>query len=142
MMTLQNYINADMLNWFQANNIKYTLADVKQDKGALNVLYNDKYCIKMYDRFGHGFGVAINAADKYDESIYDNDSFSLHWVFRYLNLKETALFDKRTESQYLQNLPNLITDIKNIIPRLNQMTSLEWYDMIEWIDRESKKQFS
>ena len=97
--------------------------------------------LKNYDRLGHGFEVTINVADKYDESIYDNDSFSLHWAFEYFKIKQTASFDSRTENQYKQNLPNLISDIKNILSRLNQMTFSEWDCMKEWIDKEAKKQF-
>lgn len=142
MTTVQNHINSDMLARLQDNNFKYRQADIKTDKGALNILYNDKFCLKIYDRLGHGFGVTINVADKYDESIYDNDNFSLHWVFEYFKIKQTASFDKRTENQYLQNLPNLIIDIKNILPRLNQMTPSEWNSMKEWINKEATKQFS
>ena len=142
MTTVQNHINSDLLSWLQENNFKYRLADIKTDKGALNILFNDKFCLKIYDRLGHGFGVTINVADKYDESIYDNDNFSLHWAFEYFKLKQTASFSSRTETQYLDNLPHLINDIKNITPRLNQMTSLEWNNMKEWINKEGRKQFS
>jgi hypothetical protein len=142
MTTVQNHINSDMLAWLQDNNIKYKLADIKTDKGALNILYNDKFCLKIYDSLGHGFGVTINVADKYDESIYDNDNFTLYWAFEYFKIKQTASFNCRTEVQYLKNLPNLINDIKNIIPRLNQMTFLEWNNMKEWISEEARKQFS
>jgi hypothetical protein len=142
MTTVQNYINSDLLSWLQDNNFKYRLADIKTDKGALNILFNDKFCLKIYDRLGHGFGVTINVAEKYDESIYDNDTFSLYWAFEYFKIKQTALFSSRSETQYLKNLPNLINDIKNIVPRLNQMTSSEWKDMKEWMSNEARKQFS
>jgi len=142
MTTVQNHINSDMLSWLQDNHFKYRLADIKTDKGALNILYSDKFCLKIYDRLGHGFGVTINVADKYDESIYDNDNFSLNWAFEYFKIKQTASFNGRTEIQYLKNLPNLINDIKNIIPRLNQMTSLQWNNMKEWISKETRKQVS
>jgi len=142
MTTVQNHINSDMPSWLQDNHFKYRLADIKTDKGALNILYSDKFCLKIYDRLGHGFGVTINVADKYDESIYDNDNFSLNWAFEYFKIKQTASFNGRTEIQYLKNLPNLINDIKNIIPRLNQMTSLQWNNMKEWISKETRKQVS
>ena len=142
MTTVQNHINSDLLSWLQERNFKYRLADIKIDKGALNILFNDKFCLKIYDRLGHGFCVTINVADKYDESIYDNDNFSLHWAFEYFKLKQTASFSSRTDTQYLDNLPHLINDIKNIIPQLNQMTSLEWNNMKEWINKEARKQFS
>lgn len=141
MKTVQDHINSDLLNWLHDNNFKYTQAKIRTDKGALENLYNDKFCLKIYDRLGHGFGVTINVADKYDESIYNNDSFSLHWAFEYFKIKQTASFDSRTENQYEQNLPNLISDIKNIIPRLNQMTFSEWDSMKEWIEKEARKQF-
>ncbi len=142
MTTVQNHINSDLLSWLQDNNLKYKLVEIKTDKGALNILFSDKLCIKIYDRLGHGFGVTINVAEKYDESIYDNDTFSLHWAFEYFKIKQTASFSGRTENQYLINLPNLINDIKNIIPQLNQMTSLEWNNMKEWISKEATKEFS
>lgn len=142
MKTVQDHINSDLLNWLHDNNFKYRQAKIKTDKGALDNLYNDKFCLKIYDRLGHGFGVTINVADKYDESIYDNDSFSLHWAFEYFKIKQSASFDSRTENQYEQNLPNLISDIKNILPRLNQMASSEWNKMKEWINKEARKQFT
>jgi hypothetical protein len=141
MKTVQDHINSDLLNWLHNNNFKYRQAIITTDKGALENLYNNKFCLKIYDRFGHGFGVTINVADKYDESIYDNDSFSLHWAFKYFKINQTASFDSRTENQYEQNLPNLILDIKNIVPRLNQLTSSEWNSMTEWINVEARKQF-
>lgn len=142
MKTVQDYINSDLLNWLQENNFKYRQAKIKTDKGNLENLYNDKFCLKIYDRLGHGFGVTVNVTDKYDESIYENDSFSLHWAFEYFKIKQTASFSCRTENQYEQNLPNLISDIKTIIPRLNQMTSSEWNSMAKWIDKEARKQFT
>jgi hypothetical protein len=142
MKTVQDYINSDLLNWLHDNNFKYRQAKIKTDKGSLDNLYNEKFCLKIYDRLGHGFGVTINVADKYDESIYDNDSFSLYWAFEYFKIKQTASFNSRTENQYEQNLPNLIQDIKNIAPRLNQMTLTEWDNMKEWINKEAKKQFT
>ncbi len=142
MKTVRDYINSNLLNWLHENNFKYGHPKIKTDKGNLENLYNDKFCLKIYDRLGHGFGVTINVADGYDETIYDNDSFSLHWAFEYFNIKQTASFSSRTEIQYEQNLPNLISDIKNIIPRLNQMTSSEWNSMKEWISKEAKKQFT
>jgi hypothetical protein len=142
MKTFKDNINSDFLKWLQDNNFKYKQAAIRTDKGALDILFNDKFCLKIYDRLGHGFGVSINVADKYDESIYDNDNFSLYWAFEYFNIKQTASFSSRTEIQYEQNLTHLISDIKNIIPRLNQMTSLEWNKMIKWIDKEAKKKFT
>ncbi len=142
MTIVQNYINSDLLSWLQENNFKYKLADIKTDKGALNILFNDKFCLKIYDRLGHGFGVTINVADKYNESLYENDDFSLYWAFEYFKIKQTTSFSSRTETEYLNNLPNLINDIKNIIPRLNQLTLSKWSEMEKWINAEAKKQFS
>jgi hypothetical protein len=129
-----------MINWLQDNNLKYKTVNIKLDKGALYVFFNESFCIKIYDRLGHGFGVNINVADKYDESIYTNDSFNLSWAFKYFNITEKASFCDRTENQYQMNLPNLITDIKNITPRLTQMTLLDWNKMKEWISNEARKQ--
>jgi hypothetical protein len=142
MKTVQDYINSDLLTWIQENNFKYRQAKIKTDEGNLENLYNDKFCLKIYDRLGHGYGVSINVADRYDETIYDHDSFSLHWAFEYFKIKQTASFSSRTQNQYEQNLPNLISDIKNIIPRLNQMTSSEWDSMKEWINKKAREKFS
>lgn len=142
MKTVKDYINSDLLIWLHDNNFKHRQAIIKTDKGALENVYNDKFCLKIYDRLGHGYGVTINLADKYDESIYENDSFSLHWVFEYFKIKQKASFSNRTEYEYEQNLPNLISDIKNIIPRLNLMTSVEWDIMKEWINKEARKEFT
>jgi hypothetical protein len=142
MMTIQNHIISDMLAWLQDNNFKHRLTNIKTDNGALNILYNDKFCLKIYDRLGHGFDVTINVADKYDETLYDNDSFSLHWSFKYFNIKQKASFSDRTENQYTENLPKLMADLKNIIPRLNKLNPLEWKNMEDWISKEAKKQFT
>jgi len=141
MTTVQDHINSDILTWLHDFNFKHRLADIKTDKGALNILYSDKFCLKIYDRLGHGFGVTVNVADKYDESIYTNDNFSLDWAFAYFKIKQTASFADRTEPEYLRNLPNLMGDIKTTIPRLSQMTTLEWNNMLVWIDNEARKQF-
>lgn len=141
MKTLKDYFDSDMLIWLRDNGLEYKLADIKLDKGELNILYNDRFCLKLYDRMGHGFGVTINTADKYDESIYDNDNFNLTWAFKYLKIKETATFNSRQASQYKQNLQSLIFDIKNIIPRLLALTSIDWNNMVEWIGKEAKKHF-
>jgi hypothetical protein len=141
MKILKDYFDTDLLSWLHDNGVQYKLANIKLDKGELNLLYNDKFCLKFYDRIGHGFGVTVNLADKYDESIYDNDIFSLTWAFEYLKIKETASFENREANQYLKGLPNLIADIKNIVPRLNEMTSLEWDSMIEWINKEAAIRF-
>ena len=141
MKTVQDYINSDFLRWLHDNNFKHRQANIKTDEGALNNFYNEKFCLKIYDRLGHGFGVTINVAEKYNESIYDNDSFSLHWAFEYFKIIQTASFNSRTENQYEQNLPNLISDIKNIMPRLNQMTNSEWDKMKEWIIEKARDQF-
>ena len=141
MKTLKDYFDTDTLTWLNNNGFRHTLSDVKLDKGALHILCNDRFSLKLYDRMGHGFGVTINVADKYDESIYANDNFSLTWAFEYFKLKETADFSGRQLSDYEQNLPKLISDIKNITPRLNALTSLEWSTMVEWIKKESKGRF-
>src|SRR5436190_11803489 len=117
MKTVQDHINSDLLNWLHDNNLSYAMPEIEVDRGALNILYNDKLCLKIYDRLGHGFGATISVAEKYDESIYDNDKFSLPWAFKYFKIIPTASFDNRTENQYQQNLPKLMTDIKNIFPR-------------------------
>jgi|JI6StandDraft_1071083.scaffolds.fasta_scaffold158338_2 hypothetical protein len=141
MKTFKDYINADTLDWLHDNNIQYKFVDIKNDKGTLNILYNDKFCLKIYDRLGHGFSMTINLADHYDESIYENDKFNLNWALKYLKINTTSSFDRRTEIQYLQNLQYLLNDLKNIIPRLNQLSSTEWNNMKDWISEESKKQF-
>jgi hypothetical protein len=142
MKTLKDYFDTDLLSWLRDNGVQYKLANLKLDKGELNLVYNDKFCLKIYDRMGHGFGVTVNLADKYDETIYDNDKFSLAWIFEYHKIKETATFKNRDVNQYLKDLPNLIADIKNIVPRLNEMTSLEWNSMTEWIKKEATKRFA
>jgi hypothetical protein len=142
MDTFKDYINSDFLKWLQDYNFKYKQAAIRTEKGVLDILFNDSFCLKIYDRLGHGFGVTINVADKYDESVYSNDIFSLYWAFEYFKIKQTASFSSRTQIQYEQNLPHLISDIKNIIPRLAQLTSFEWTNMIEWIAIESKRRFT
>ena len=142
MKTLRDYIKDDIINWFEDNNLKYKEVNIKLDKGSLSTVFNNSFCLKIYDCFGHGFGVNINVAEEYNESIYDNDSFNLTWAYKYLSIRETASFYSRSENEYLLNLPNLINDLKNIIPRLNQMDSLEWNKMKEWMKKETLKRFT
>jgi hypothetical protein len=142
MKTFQDYIDSDMIDWLQNNNLRYKIASTRLDRGSLYTFFNDNFCIKIYDRIGHGFGVTINIADKYDESLYENDSFNLSWAFKYFKINESASFSSRSENQYLNNLPNLINDLKHIIPRLNQLTSTEWIKMKEWINKEAYKKFN
>lgn len=141
MKTFQDYVDADMIGWLQNNNLDFKFVNINLDKGSLILFFNDHFCIKIYDRLGHGFGVNINIANKYDESIYENDDFNLSWGYKYFKIEESASFGSRSESQYVRNLQNLIDDIKTIIPRLNQLTSKEWIEMKEWINKESRKQF-
>jgi hypothetical protein len=142
MITLKDYFDTPTLNWFRDYGLQYKVANLRLDKGELNILYSDKFCLKLYDRMGHGFSVTVNVADKYDESIYDKDKFSLTWAFEYLKIKETSSFSNRKEDTYQFGLPNLISDIKNIVPRLNEMTSSEWNTMIEWINKEARKRYT
>jgi len=142
MKVLEDYINLDLMNWFVDNNLKYKFTNIKIENGLLIIICNDDYCIKMYDRLGHGFGVTVNVADKYDESIYENDRFALTWAYEYFKIKETASFSSRSESQYLNNLPNLINDLKNIFPRLNKLTKVEWISMKEWVTKSAYKRFT
>lgn len=135
MKTLEDYINLDLMDWFVANNLTCKVKSIKIDKGLLIIICSEEFCIKVYDRLGHGFGVNVNVADNCDESIYVNDSFALTWAFEYLNIKETASFNSRSENQYLNSLPNLINDLKSIVPRLTKMTQVEWITMKEWITK-------
>jgi hypothetical protein len=63
-------------------------------------------------------------------------------VFEYFQLLQTASFSSRRENQYEQNLPNLIADIKKIIPRLNELNSSEWVNMTEWIGKKAREEFT
>jgi hypothetical protein len=142
MKTFQDYIDTDMIDWLKDNNLKYQKVNIKSDKGFLYLFFNDNYCLKIYDCMGHGFGVNINVADSYDESIYENDDFNLSWVFKYFNIKELASFYDCSEKQYLKNLPNLFIDIKKIIPQINQLTFKGWNDMKDWIDKEARRKYT
>lgn len=142
MKDVHDYINADLLKWLHENNFQHARIKLDNDNGVLHNLYNDKFSLKIYDRLGHGYGVTINVADKFDETIYENDSFSVHFAFEYLKIKQTASFANRTESGYSLNLPNLMTDLKNILSSLNKMTDSEWNDMLEWIKTKADKQTS
>jgi len=141
MKTVKEYFDPNMITWLRENGLNYKIANIKSDKGDLNILYGDKFCLKIYDRLGHGFGATVNVTDKYDESIYHNDKFALTWAFKYFEIKETASFSDREENHYYQTLPNFIADIKRIIPLLNQMTPSGWSEMKEWINKEAKKLF-
>ncbi len=141
MNCFKEIIDSDFLNWLKDYNFKHTQASINSDRGALDILYNDKFCLKIYDRLGHGFGVTISVAEKYDETLYTNDKFSLSWAFRYFQIEQSASFFDRTEIVYRQNLPNLESDIKLILPLLNELSLSEWDKMIEWIKNETDKHF-
>ena len=142
MKVLKDYFDESMYNWLHGNGLKYKMVAVASEKGELNIIYNDKFSLKIYDRMGHGFGVTVNVAIKYDESMYQSDNFSISWVYKYLELVQTASFDGRELNQYEHNLPKLLTDIKAVIPRLNEMSESEWANMQEWITIETKKRFT
>ena len=135
MTTFQNYIDNKMLDWLKNNNLDFKKANVKIDKGDIFLFYNANYCMKIYDRLGHGFSVTVNLADKLDESVYDNDFCSMVWVYKYFQFKETASFSARTKNHYEKNLPLLINDLKSIIPILNKLTTKDWSDLREWISK-------
>ena len=142
MNTFEDYFVGNKMAWIDEYNLRYTVSYVKPDKGSLIIIFNDKLCLKIYDRCGHGFEVNINVAEKYDEHLYENDSFNLSWAYKYFNIGETASFSDRSENQYLKSLPKLITDLKNIIPQLIRMTSSEWDEMVRSINKEATKHFS
>ncbi len=137
-MTFKDYINSEMINWLQAYNLKFKTADINLEKGALYLIFNDNYCVKIYDQLGHGFGVTVNITDNYDESIYENDRFNISWAFKYFKITDEASFESRTEKQYQKNLPYLINDLKILIPQLNLLTFQEWNEMKEWINTKTK----
>lgn len=142
MKTFKDYIDEQMIKWLQTNNLKYSITSVNLDKGALNLIYNDNICLKIYDRCGHGYGVSVGVTNKYDESIYDNDVFNLGSVFSFFKLRETAAFTNRTEKTYEINLPKLIDDLRNIIPRLNNISPKEWNNMVDWIKQDAYKRWT
>lgn len=139
MKGVQGYFNQELITWFKANNLMYEPATYKLDKGTLSLLFNANYCLKIYDCVGHGFGVTINLAENRDESVYENDKFSLTWAYKFFKIEEAASFSSRSKNQYLKNLPNLIDDIKAIVPLLNRMNSKEWDGMTQWIDKEANR---
>jgi len=142
MKTVQEYINSNLMEWLSDHSISYAMPAAKMDKGSLNILYTDRFCLKIYDGFGHGFGVVVNVTRNYDESIFENDDFSLHWIFEFFRIRQTATFVSRKADQYEKNLPFLMNDIKLVLSRLNKMTSAEWEDMSIWIEKEAHKLFS
>ena len=130
------------MSWLEQNCLKYKLVDTRTDKGDLIIFYNDNYCLKIYDRLGHGYSVTINVSRKYDESVYDNDLLSLHWVFDYFKFSQEATFHSRTVSQYQDNLPRVMTDLKSIIPKINAMDSFQWSNLIDWVRKKAIQRFS
>ena len=80
MNTFQDCLTPETTSWLKDNNLNYKVIDFAQSPGKLILLFNDKLYLKVYDRLGHGFGVTIKVAEKYDEGLYENDSFSLSWA--------------------------------------------------------------
>ena len=133
MTHLSNYITDDFVSFLTDYNLEYN--HISEN---LIIFSNKQYSLKIYDCLGHGFGVTINVCKNYCETIYEDDGFNLTWAFKYFNLKEEAVFDARTKKQYLKNLPILINDLKNIIPKLN---SMDWNDLMKWVKVKSYKAY-
>jgi hypothetical protein len=101
MNTFQDCLTPETTSWLKDNNLNYKVIDFAQSPGKLILLFNDKLYLKVYDRLGHGFGVTINVAEKYDEGLYENDSFSLSWHINILILvKQLPLISGRKVSTY------------------------------------------
>ena len=141
MNSFKEIIDSDFLTWLEDYDLKYTQAPIKTDNGALDILYNDKFCLKIYDRLGHGFGVSTNVSEHYGESMYEKGEISIHWVFKYFQIEQTANFLGRSKIGYQYNLPKLVDDIKLIVPFLNKMTPSDWKNLREWIKNEARIQF-
>jgi len=136
MITFQDYITTEFMDWLDSMSIYY-----KKINDNLYLIYKSDYCIKIYDRIGHGYGVTINLSQNYNETIYDGDTCSAYWVFSYLGLTAKSKFNSRTIIEYEKNMPLLIVDLKNLIVAIENVKVEFWDNAIKWIDIQSKKEF-
>jgi hypothetical protein len=126
-----NYADKHFLIWLIEKGLEYK--EIKNNKPVykesntwLILIYCQKYCIKLYDGFGHGeYSFTANLAKKYDERIYEGDYVSIYYVFRYFKL-ENYSFSKRTELEYRKNIPLFLTDLKILIEKLNNLEDSFW----------------
>lgn len=136
MKTFQDYITTEIKDWLDSKSLLY-----KKINDNLHLIYKSDYCIKIYDRIGHGYGVNVNLSQNYDETIYDGDTCSAYWIYRYLGLKEKSNFSSRSLNGYEYNLPLLIVDLKILIDEIEKIKDGFWDNAIKWIDEESRKEF-
>lgn len=131
----QDYITTEFIDWLDSKSLFY-----KKVSDNMHLIYNSDYCIKIYDRIGHGFGINVNLSQDFNETIYDGDTCSAFWVYRYLGLREQSNFSRRSITDYEFNLPLLIIDLKNLIGAIEEKDRF-WDDATKWINEESLKEF-
>lgn len=134
MKTFQDFITNEFLDWLDSKSLI-----LKKISNDLYLIYNLNYCIKIYDTIGHGYGVNVNLSKNYNETIYDGDTCSAYWVYKYLGLKEKSNFSSRSLSEYEKNLPLLILDLKNLITGMDNLKDIFWDRALDWIINESHK---
>jgi hypothetical protein len=134
MKVFEDYITAEFLDWLKVNSLIF-----RKISDNLFLIYKSEYCIKIYDRIGHGYGVNINISMNYDESIYEGDTCSAYWVYKYFGLTENANFENRSLIEYQNNLPQLLLDLKCLICKMEESKNALWDSIIKWINEESVK---
>lgn len=139
MASFNEKIDSTFLELLKDYNFKYAQSKTKPENGALDILYDDKLSIKVYDKCGHGSGITINLAENYDESMYKNDLCNINWAFRYFQIEQAPIFFGRGETVYQKNLPIVTDNIKLILPHLSRLTLSEWGDLKDWIENASEE---
>jgi hypothetical protein len=124
----ENFIKPDFANYLAQHSLIYKIISPE-----LSLIYNDKYCIKLYDKAGHGFSFSANIINSYDDGIYSEGEISFYWVFEYFKLSRHSSFIDRTESSYNENIPIFIEDLKILISRLDNIKTSFWEDIGAYI---------
>ncbi len=137
MKTINEYLN----DGFEDYLTKKGLA-LKKIESNHYAIFNSDYCIKIYDRPGHGYNINVNIARTYNESVYEKDECNLYWAMKYFGLVQSSDFSSRKPEDYESNLPLLMNDLKKLIGKLDTLSEIFWNEGIPWINIQANKKFN
>lgn len=126
--SFQDFIDSKFLHWLDEYSLLY------KDVGPnLKLVFCDKFCIKLYDKAGHGHSFTANVAPSYSEDMYHDDEITIHWLFSYFGLEQSYSFSKRTKKAYVDNIPVFIHDLQILIEHLIHIDETFWADLRRFV---------
>lgn len=140
MKTFSESIDSSFLQFLDQKSIR-----LHQITPNLIILSSSGFCLKIYDRLGHGGNSAtVNISRHYSEDLYVSDDCNIYWVLDHFNLSMTSSFSEHTPEQYSKNLPLLIDDIVTCIGCLEKVSanSHSWTQFLDSVHTKALKQWS